>query len=37
MAKIFLTPSGRKHTKYLVDIVYNKYKFFMVETEVRIR
>ena len=33
----YLSPSGRKHTKYLVDIAYDKYKFFMVETEVRIR
>lgn len=33
----FLSPFGKKHTKYLVDIVYDNYKFFIVETEVRIR
>ncbi|UCE41766.1 MAG: hypothetical protein JSV17_01880 [Candidatus Aminicenantes bacterium] len=33
----FVSPSGRKHTKYTVDIVYDNYKFFIVETEVRIR
>jgi hypothetical protein len=35
--EIFLSPSGKKHTKYEVDIVYDNYKFFIVETEVRIR
>jgi hypothetical protein len=29
--------SGKKHTKYTVDIVYDNYKFFIVETEVKIR
>jgi hypothetical protein len=29
--------SGKEHTKYTVDIVYDNYKFFIVETEVKIR
>ncbi len=33
----FISLSGKKHTKYMVDIVYDNYKFFIVETEVRIR
>jgi len=33
----YISLSGKKHTKYEVDIVYDNYKFFIVETEVRIR
>jgi hypothetical protein len=32
-----LSPAGTEHTKYQVDIVYDNYKFFIVETEVEIR
>jgi len=33
----YLSPSGTKYTKYKVDILYDNYKFFIVETEVKIR
>ena len=35
--EVLLSPSGKKHTKYEVDILYDNYKFFIVETQVRIR
>jgi hypothetical protein len=33
----FTSLSGRKYTKYTVDIIYDNYKFFTVETNVKIR
>ena len=33
----FFTPVGRTHTKYLADYTYSKYRFFTVETEVKIK
>jgi hypothetical protein len=33
----FTSLSGKKYTKYTVDIIYDNYKFFTVETDVKIR
>jgi hypothetical protein len=37
LEKTYISLTGKKHTKYTVDIVYDNYKFFTVKTEVRIR
>jgi hypothetical protein len=33
----FISLSGKEYTKYTVDIIYDSYKFFTVETDVKIR
>ncbi len=33
----YFTPAGRTHTKYLAEHTYDRFRFFTVETEVKIR